>query len=222
VEKAKAWNRANNFGNAELLEFQRYIEDQALKADVYRVRAETSLPLSLKSKKVFFEDPAYVDWMGWDDSNQVIKDQKDKRRRKVVRAVRKLLDKHKIPSHFFGSLFNFVVTGEQIYTYQTKGFPYFTYRRHEDGEWRHECVITPETDLGNPIILENIKEWQKRCKSEPPKPIKIGRRKDWRPVWEWRNRNPDIPDHEIARMLKLNRVTVSRALAQLDKKYATK
>ncbi len=222
MNKNKAWNRANNFGNAELLEFQRYIENKTLREDIRKLQAKVSLPLSLKGDKVSFEDPIYVDWMGWEEPNKTIKNEKIKRNKKVVREVKKILDKYHIPPHFFGSLHSFVVTGEQVYTYQTKGFPEFKYYRHADGNWKHECIVTPETDLGNPLILENIKEWQNSCRTNPPAPIKIGKTKDWRPVWEWRSRNPGVSDHEIAKMLKLNRVTVSRAMAQLDKKYATK
>jgi hypothetical protein len=222
MDQGKAWNRANNIGNAELLEFQRYIENEALREDVYKLQTKMSLPLSLKSNMVFFEDPIYIHWMGWDESNKTIRSEKIKRNKKVTKEVRKILDKYQIPPHFFGSLFSFVVRGEQVHTYQTKGFPDFRYYRHEDGDWKHECIITPETDLGNPLVLDNIKEWQEKCRTNPPAPIKIGRTKDWRPVWEWRNRNPGVPDHEIAKMLKLNRVTVSRALTQLDKRYATK
>ncbi len=222
MNKDNQWARANNFGNAELLEFRRYLENQVLKDEVNKIRAKTFLPLYLKSGKVFFEDPIYVNWIGSHESNKKAKSEKVKRVRKVVKSVRKMLIKYGIPAHFFGSLLNFVLIGEQIHTYQTKGFPQFTYNRHEDGEWRHECVITPETDLGNPLVLENIKEWQKTHKNKPPFPVKIGRRKDWRPVWEWRNRNPGVRDIEIAKMLGLNRVTVSRALNNLDNIHATK
>jgi hypothetical protein len=221
MNKDKAWIRANNFGNAELAEFQRYLKNKNLRNDVHIIQAKTSLPLTLKSGKVFFEDPAYVDWMGWDESNTTVKREKLKRLRKVTKDVNNMLDTYKIPSHFFGSLLGFVVTGDRINTYQTKGFPNYTFNRHEDGEWKHECIITPETDLGNPVILKNIKEWQRIYKNKPPLPIMIGRKKDWTPVWEWRNRNPSIPDSEIAIMTGVNRITLVRALRQLDKMHGT-
>jgi hypothetical protein len=83
-------------------------------------------------------------------------------------------------------------------------------------------VITVETDLGNPLVLDTIKKWQDDRRSNPPSPIKVGKEKDWRPVWEWCKRNPDVTHKEIAEKLKCHRVTVSRALERLDKEYATK
>lgn len=223
----KLWRRANNYGNAELLEFQRYIKNKELREDVHKIQDEATLPLSLKSEKVFFEDPTYIEWMGWEEQNEAVRNKKDKRRRKVVKGVRKILGKYKIPSHFFGSLFNFVITGESAHTYQTKGFPHFVhgtdkFQSNNFKEWEYLCIITPETDLENPLVLENIKEWQLRHKNKPPKPITIGRKKDWMPVWEWRKRNPNVSIGEIAKLLKVHRVTVSRALNQLDKAHATK
>jgi hypothetical protein len=218
MDKDKAWIRANNFGKAELLEFQRYLENKTLKEDVRKIQAKMSLPISL-SKKTFFEDPAYIDWMGWRESNVTVKSEKDKRRRKVSKEVKKILAKYKIPTQFSGSLFHFVVTGEHNHTYKTKGFPDFTFNRHEDGEWRYECIITPETDLGNPLVLENIKEWQRTHKSRPPLWNMIGRKKDWLPVWEWKKRNPDIIDDEIAKMVGVSRRTLFRALRNLDRTH---
>jgi hypothetical protein len=227
ANKDKLWRRANNYGNAELLEFQRHIKNKELREDVRKTRTEASLPLSLKSGKVFFEDPTYIDWMGWEELNEAVKSKKDKRRRKVIKRVRGILDKYKIPSHFFGSLFDFVVTGESTHSYQTKGFPYFVhgadkFQSNDFAEWKYLCIITPETDLENPLVLENIKEWQLRYKNIPPQPIIVGRKKDWMPVWEWRKRNPDVSIGEIAKLLKVHRVTVSRALNQLDKVHTTK
>ena len=225
MDKAKLWKRANQIGNAELLEFQRYIENRSLREDVRKIQIELSLPLSLNND-TFWEDPIYLDWMGWDEPRETIQKQKTKRRRKLVREVRKILDKYKIPLHFFGSLHSFIVYDNRVHTYQTKGFPQYIHGPHKFGdygfdEWQPLCVITVETDLANPLVLENIKAWQRRYKQipphRPPLPIQIGRKKDYRPVWEWQKRNPDITDKEIAKMLGKNRVTVVRALKRLDK-----
>jgi hypothetical protein len=225
MKKDKQWQRATSIGQAELLEFRRYIENDGLKRDVSKIRAEVSLPLSLNSNKVFFEDPLYIEWMGWGEVDKTKKNQKENRRKKVANKVSRMLRKYEIPKHFFGSLFNFVVTGQNTHTFQTKGFPNFIHGPHNiEGYagWEYLCIITPETDLENPLVLENIKDWQRVHRNRPPSPIKVGRKKDWRPVWEWRSRNPSISDKQIAEMLNLNRVTVTRALNQLDKKHATK
>jgi len=235
MDKVKAWNRANNIGNAQLLEFKRYIENKALREDVHKIQAKTSLPLSLKNNEVsFFEDPIYINWMGWEETNETTKNEKHKRRRKVAKEAKRLLNKYNIPSHFFGSLHSYIVWNNQDHTYQTKGFPEYIHGPHRSykivdygyGEWEPLCIIKVETDLENPLVLENIKAWQRRNKKipphHPPLPIKIGRKKDYRPVWEWHNRNPDVSVGELAKTLKINRVTLTRALKNLDKEYATK
>lgn len=112
----------------------------------------------------------------------------------------KRINEKLIRSVYFGSLFNTILIGADFPSYQTKGFPTFKYRPNEDGEWVHECIITPETDLRNPL-LDTIKQWQVARIEKPPLPIKNGKVKDWRPVWEWKNRHPDVSDREIAEML---------------------
>ena len=82
------------------------------------------------------------------------------------------------------------------------------------------CIVTLETDLRNPLVLKTMRYWQGHGRIGPPAPVTVDRMKDWRPVWEWRNRNPDVSDREIAEMLGLHRVTVSRALERLDKENA--
>ena len=100
------------------------------------------------------------------------------------------------------------------------GFPSFSAIKDKNGKLKFQCIITPETDLGNPAILNAIRHWQVLHREEIPHPqhARDNKRKlDWRPVWEWRSRHPDVSDTEIAKMLGKNRVTVSRALEKLDK-----
>ncbi len=222
MHKDKLWERANNFGNSELVEGKRLIENPELKSAILKIQTKYNLPLHIEKNVIFFESPIYTSWMGWEASDKKTKIEKDKRRKKISQEVKELMDKFKIRSVYFGSLFNTILIGDDFPSYQTKGFPTFKYRPNEDGEWVHECIITPETDLKNPLILDTIKQWQAGRIKKPPLPIKNGKVKDWRPVWEWKNRHPDVSDREIAEMLHVNRVTVSRALEKLNKEYATK
>lgn len=221
MSKDKFWTRAESYGISELVEWNRHLENLKLKKDIVEIQAKMKLPLCLRDNLMDYEDPIYIEWMGWDEKNKVIKNNKNKRRKKLINEVTKILDKYYVPAQYFGSLFYFVLTGKQSEGYLTKGFPSFTYHRDENGEWKHKCIITPETDLENPLILDIIKDWQIARQTKIPLPIKRGKSKDWRPVWEWKKRHPNISDREIADMLHLNRVTLSRALEKLNNEYAT-
>ena len=91
---------------------------------------------------------------------------------------------------------------------------------------RHELIITPETDLENPMVLNYIKDWQQwaitnsneTIADRPPQPHKIrgSTKKDWRPLWEWALRHPQVTRKEISKMLKINYTEVKRKLEELD------
>jgi hypothetical protein len=126
-----------------------------------------------------------------------------------------------IPQKFYNSLHRMVIMGNRNPEYKSMGFPSFKFYKDKDGKLVHECIITPETDLGNPLVLNFIRQWQARQRDDVPHPGPAQNNKrqlDWRPVWEWRNRHPDVTDAEIAQVLGKNRVTVSRALERLTKR----
>ena len=88
---------------------------------------------------------------------------------------------------------------------------------NNNGKW--ECIITPETDLTNPFILELIQSQQKSHAGDPPKPIEDkndSRKLDWRPVYEWRKAHPSFTIQEIAQKIGYKPQTVRKKLSELE------
>ncbi len=215
----ESWRRVHNFGNAELLEWNRLLENRKLGDDIRSIQSKFGLPLSLQGSQPLFENPTYTAWMGWDVRNTTQRIRLNKRCKTLVQKARRLIHKYQIPSQYFGSLWNHLMTGKEGPSYRSGGFPTYTFRKNDFGEWTHQCILTPETDLGNPLVMNDIRDWQVKHKTMPPRPLQVGKAKDWLQVWEWRNRNPDISDRQIADMLGVHRVTVSRAMERLDKEH---
>jgi len=213
----KSWARVKKFGQAELTEWRRLLEHPQLQRELGEIRAEFGLPLQLEGSRPLFEDRAYAAWMGWDDQATTGDEHLSERGTRLLQRARRLLREHRIPSQYFGSLWSFLMTGCERPSYRSGGFPAFKFEKNENGTWEPICIVTPETDLRNPLVLETIQNWQRKAKTSPPLPVQVGRKMDWRPVWEWHHRNPEVTHGQIAQMLRRNRVTVSRALERLDK-----
>ncbi len=118
---------------------------------------------------------------------------------------------------FWGAVWNIPVSDTYKSFPEWRGMPQIQFTK----DLNQELVITTETDITNEIIIEFIKAWQKtviNTNDRPPQPKKKkdSTRLDWRPVWEWRKRHPQISINEIAKMLGKNRITVDRALVNLD------
>lgn len=223
-EKFKRRTRA--FANADTVEWQRHIENPELINELKKIRDRNDLPIQIRGTK-HIAAKEVLDWMGWNESIKVNKSKgelilgaKAQRREKVRSEVSELMVRFGIPRKYFDALHQMVLIDNKGLHRWDVGFPSFRARKDENGKLIYQCIITPETDLGNPAILDFIKRWQvlQRDAIPHPQPMRDNKRKlDWRPVWEWRNRHPDVSDAEIAKLLGKNRVTVSRSLEKLDK-----
>lgn len=94
---------------------------------------------------------------------------------------------------------------------------------YKDGEFiAFRPVIGTDTAIHNPIVLKVLRDEQRDflMQSDPPPApqpmIDNPRKLDWRPLWEWHKRHPDVTLNEIAKKLNYNPVTVRRKLAELD------
>jgi hypothetical protein len=225
-EKAAA--RIMGIATADKMEWERIIENPAFQKAIKNLQREFRLPIKcsgfphLATKEV-------TEWMGWNDTieinettGQIVGSKKVIRRNKLTREEKELADHFSIPSKFLLSLHRLVILDLTSPDITGGGFPTtHTYKR-KDGELVHECIITPTTDLDNPLVWDYIKHWQEVHRDKPPQPlpVRVGAKPlDWRPVWEWHKRHPSVSDREIALMLDKNRVTVSREFEKLDKEH---
>ena len=77
--------------------------------------------------------------------------------------------------------------------YRGLGFPDGIAYRDADGNVHHELIITPETDIDNPLVIEFIQDWQERHRPKPgtlglvplPKIPDNAKENDWRPLIEY-------------------------------------
>jgi hypothetical protein len=111
--------------------------------------------------------------------------------------------KHRLPEKWRLHLYLLAVFGELG---QPSGIvlPVSRSRQLGDGTVKHELIITPETDLDNPLVREFIKLWQEEHRDLPPQPQPVlgnTRKLDWRPVLEWKKRHPWVTHGEIDAML---------------------
>lgn len=223
----KSESRAWAFANADAVEWQRQIENPDVLREIKRIQQHYGLPVLISQGIKHISAREVFDWMGWrepieinETTGEVILGPKSQRRENLESEINVLITRFGIPIKFFNSLHQLIVVDSNGPDYKSMGFPSFNFYKDESGKLVHECIITPETDLGTPIILDFIRQWQILQRDEIPHPKFMrdsSRQLDWRPVWEWRNRHPDVSDAEIAKMLGKNRVTVSRALEKLDK-----
>lgn len=98
------------------------------------------------------------------------------------------------------------------------GLPGFKFDYNPDGQRQCEIVIPSDFDTTNPISLAALKDL-KRHFTPPPQPVPDKhnpKKNDWRPVWEWEQRNPEFTRAEIAEMLDRDPVDVRRRLLELD------
>ncbi len=129
-----------------------------------------------------------------------------------------LCAKYGFPAHWAGALFVRLHQGVSVTPWRVH-FPIeVTYR----DKWERRTpalVILPDLDVSNPFILRYIRVWQAQF-LEPvpsPEPMRGNRRKkDWRPVLEWRKRHPWRTLEYISEQLHFAPATVRRKLAELE------
>lgn len=211
--------------NADMSEYQRLVTDnKELQADLIALRAKYDLP--------FQDAPAYHSWL----KKQVNEALEIAKRDDIIGNVPipivdnlnaeldELAKKHGVTKwrQEIGGLALFGRAGSRSFS---MGLPSIKLDPNSGETPKYEIVIPPDFDATNPIAL-NVLYLMRRSFDKPPhpQPMKDDPAKmDWRPVWEWHNRHPEITDKEIAQMLGVNRVTVTRRFNELDAEYpATK
>lgn len=94
------------------------------------------------------------------------------------------------------------------------------FKRDENGNKIWQAVITPETDLNDPMVIETIQRLQRQHAGDPPKPIKdkINPRKyDWRPTYEWYKKYKHLfTIEDIAKKINYTPHRVRLKLAELE------
>ena len=163
------------------------------------IQARYGLPLNYD---IHLNRAEWINWMGYDEKPA---GKTAKRGQAFLKDVKTLFKKFQVPESWHEDLIaeiaGRVIAGPSLDPWSSPKFEYF---KDNEGTWKWRCVITPETDLTNPMYLEMIQQEQKQNAGDPPKPVKDKanpRKLDWRPVYEWYKRHPLFTIEEIAQKI---------------------
>ncbi|HLO18285.1 MAG TPA: hypothetical protein VK206_25865 [Anaerolineales bacterium] len=162
------------------------------------------------------------EWIRWIGYNEKPTSQQAKRGQTFLSDVHALFKKFEVPEGWYDDLIA-EIAGQVIYGHSSEiwSSPKFEIYKDNEGNWKWRCIITPETDLTNPMYLEMIQSQQKQYAGNPPKPIKDKmnpRKLDWRPVYEWYKRHPLFTLEEIAEKIGYPAHRVRLKIAELETK----
>jgi hypothetical protein len=221
TQEEKTEKRILGFISANRVEWERITENPELRADIIQMQNEYGFPLECNPQEM-------SDWLGWTEPIDVDKNTMEmifgslgQRREKLFKEIKELVDKYNIDPKWIDELKLWVINDSiGWHSGIIIGLPSYTLRKNDEGKWTVEIIITPETDLEYPKVIEGIKILRAKYRIPPPQPQSTRgnpRKLDWRPVWEWRKRHPSVTYEEIAKQLDRAPDSVRKALERLDK-----
>jgi hypothetical protein len=177
------------------------------------IQAKYGLPLPYDIR---VENQKWLDWIGRGEKPT---NQRAKRGQALLKDMQALFRKFEVPETWQYDFIAEVAGLSSGNTFEEWSSPRFNVYRDENGNWKWECIITPETDLTNPLILQLIQKGQKEFAGDPPQPVKdksYPRKLDWRPVYEWHKRHPLFTIEEIAKKIDYTLQVVKRKFTELE------
>lgn len=187
-------------------------DPQFLKAK-REIQAQYGLPLPYDIR---LDNKKWLDWIGIGEKPT---NQKAKRGQAFLKDVRALFKKFEVPDAWQYDFIAEIAGLSSVNTFEEWSSPKFTVYKDENGNWKWECIITPETDLSNPLILQLIQKGQKEFAGDPPQPAKDQsnpRKLDWLPVYQWHKRHPLFTTEEIAKKINYAPQVVKRKFTELE------
>ena len=193
--------------------WERVNRDPKFAAAKRDIRSRYGLPLPYDIRWNFGK---WRKWLGWQDRSH---GQRWKRGDAFLKEVHSLLKKYEVPESWYPD-FIADIAGTPSDHNSDLDIPQFNFYQSVEGVWKWECIITPETDLTNPFILDLIQTQQKEYAGAPPKPGRSAadhRKLEWRPVYEWHKHHPLFSIAEIAEMIGFAPRTVQRRFREFAK-----
>jgi hypothetical protein len=196
---------------ADRLEWEGIIANPQLAKRIITLQTQLGLPV---------QHTDLLDWMGWKDikidtqAGKIIYGPLEERRQKLYKEIKKIADDFSVPARWLSSLESKITTGNESPDHLNTGFPSFRIKK-ERGQKKLELIITEETDAGNPMLLQIIKQVQAYNKSNFPQSL-VAKNGDVSgdQLATWSLRHPSVTHQEIADSLGYNRVTVTRKINQ--------
>lgn len=219
--------REEAIAKADQVLFNRIFQSEEFKSEVKQIRQKFGLPLPSRGDLFEWrgENEPNFGIIGTTESGEPILGQRRRRSEEFNWELAALAKRIGIRKNFFAYLREFVMFDTTwMPVYFGMGYPTITRRMKEDSTFFEEMIITPDTDIDNPKVINYIKDWQIQQRDAPPEPklSESNRKKlDWRPVWEWEKRHPSVTRKVIAKMLNRDAVSVRRELENIDEEMGT-
>lgn len=179
-----------------------------------KLQSRYGLPLPFDIR---LDNRKWLDWLGMGEKSTK---QRAKQGRAFLKEVRALFKKLEVPEAWQADFIADIAGLSSDNSLEEWSRPKFNVYRDSHGNWKWECILTPETDLTNPLVLQLIQSGQKEYAGDPPRPARdenYPRQLDWRPLYEWHKRHPLFSLEEIAERVNHSREAVSRAFTELEK-----
>ena len=179
-----------------------------------KLQARYGLPLPYDIR---LENKKWLEWMGAEGKPT---NKQAKRGKAFLKELHALFKKFEVPEAWQADFIADLAGLSSSDSPMVPGSPKFNLSIGSDGNWKWECIVTPETDLANPLILELIQRAQKEYAGDPPGPSKENdnpHKLDWRPVYEWHKRHPLFTIEEIAKKINHLPQAVRRGFTDLEK-----
>lgn len=231
----KTEKRAQDFANAERMQWERLIENPELIKEVQNLQSRYGLPVP-SYRAMFAWQGVFEPIVVKNKEGQLVLGERLQRFLRFSREIEKLEKQFEIPKKFLSNFNSWISMANKGPLAFSMGLPSCNVELNE----KKEYIITPnitKADLGNPMSLEVLKYLQVLTPANleklkdmgtyrpldldpPPQPQPFRnnqKKKDWRPVWEWHKRHPDVTFEEIAEMMGLNPTTVKRHLGEIER-----
>jgi hypothetical protein len=159
-------------------------------------------------------------WLAWMGAGVKPANKQASRGREFLKDIHALFKKFEVPDDWQADFIADLAGSSSNAPDAMQGAPTFNLYVDGDGNRKWECIVTPETDLTNPLVLELIQRAQKEFAGDPPRPSKRfddPRRLDWRLVYEWHKTHPLFTIEEIAEKINRTPQAVRREFKEFEK-----
>ncbi len=209
--------------DANRSEGERLLENQELMAEVKRLQREYGLPFGSDAESKRYWEVLTNDGKVETETGQVALGPAFDRHAKLINQLRLLFTKYALPDRLYDALWGLVFLGRPGVQYGGGAFPAAPFPKYGERETPH-LLIYPDTDIDNPMVLQYIRDWQASRREQPPGPKTIpgSRKVDWRPVWEWHKRHPDVTLRQLAKAISRDPSYVRRQMSLLEEELAAR
>ena len=205
-EEKKAERKAADYMAGSELHWERLKSNRELQADIRSLQIRWNMP--------FPDNFTMAQWIKWIDSDL-------DRFSRFSKDVDQMVEKYSVPKVWRSDIEYLIRAGKNGWHTVPMGTPKSRFSIDpKTREQKIEIIITPETDLTNPLVIFIIQQMQKNFTGDPPKPIcdqNNPRKSDWRPVYEWHKYHPLFTEEEIAEKIGYAPQTVRHKFADLEK-----